>query len=130
MLRAVPPAPVASLSPEQRLVGSRELFGCRSSRKAFGRILGLLTVEIARTPQMFPRHHVLARTDPDIEIGVDPRRRKNAVVGGNFSCRGNRFACRQGTNIRIVVNPAVKLPQKFAAVAVVILPRIFAIENQ
>ena len=79
---------------------------------------------------MVPGHHVFARANPHVEIGVDPGRGENSVVARDFSGGRGGLARRQRLNIGIVVDSPVKLPQKFAAVAAEIFPRIFSVQNQ
>ena len=68
--------------------------------------------------------------DPDVEIGVDPRTGRDSLHRGDFARFAQGFADGEGADIRIARNAPIKLAQKFAAIAGVILPGIFAVENQ
>ena len=129
MFRAVPPAPVAAFGGEQRFQRLRQ-------RRFGGRIGAVLLtrfdssrVRLPRVPQQFPRGDVFRVADPDVEIGVDPGCRENPAVVGSVFCGGNRFAGGERAKIRIARYSLVEFAQKFATVARVIFPRIFAIEE-
>src|SRR4029077_20933433 len=68
--------------------------------------------------------------NPDIEIGVDPGTGGDSLNRGDLVRVAQGFTDGERAYIRIAGNSSVKLAQKFAAVAGVILPGIFAIENQ
>ena len=76
------------------------------------------------------RPHVFVVADPHVEIRVDPRCRENSRRWREF--RRPRRSLRGGerANIRIVLNVSIELAEKFAAVAGIIFPGVFAVQNQ
>ncbi len=68
--------------------------------------------------------------DPDVKVGIDPRTGRDSLHRGDFARFTQGFADGEGADVRVARNPPVELAQKFAAVAGVILPGIFAVENQ
>src|SRR5579871_80444 len=130
VLRAVPPAPVAAFRREQRFFGSCERFDSWRALPAFFLSRLRASVSFARVPQKFPGRDVLAASDPDIEICIDPGRGKDSGVLRNFARRGDRFADRERREVRIALNAAIKFTQKISAVSRVIFPGIFAVEKK
>src|SRR5215467_12794482 len=70
VLRTIPPAPIAAFGDEQFL----ECHAAALFRGGSGRIEGLSGAQ-----KLGPGLVILLRSDPDIEIGVDPGAGENAV---------------------------------------------------
>ena len=69
-------------------------------------------------------------TDPDVEIGVDPRRGENSRCDGNFTSGGDGFAGGEGPEILVALDAPIKLAEKGAAVARIVFPGVFAVEKK
>src|SRR5438270_11494217 len=78
VLRAIPPVPVAAFSNEQLFKGKLLLL-----RQSLVRVLGK---EIARSGKLVPGGVVFRRPDPDIEVGINPRARKNGAEALRRAC--------------------------------------------
>ncbi len=64
VLRSIPPIPVAALRDKQFFVGQPALL--------LRRLRGAVLIDFARCMQVVPRQIVFRRSDPYVEIGIDP----------------------------------------------------------
>ena len=130
VLGAKPPAPIAPFSGQERFV--RLVDGGFRGRTGPALLVRFNSpgVDLAGIPEKFPSGDVFAVADPDVEIGVNPRSRKNPRGRGDFS-RGRDGLCDgKRTEIGVRFDAAIKLAQKFAAISGVVFPSVFAIEEQ
>src|SRR6266852_4672221 len=129
VFRAKPPAPVAAFRSEQRFISLLQA-GFRWGVAAPLRVcFGGSPISLARVPEQFPCGNIFGVTDPNIEIGVDPRSGEDSGGRGKFVGGGDSFAGRQRAEILSILNAFVKIAQEVAAAAGVILPGIFAVEK-
>src|SRR6266446_509291 len=127
---AEPPAPVATFRGEQRLISLLQAGFRGGIATLLHARLGSSRISLTRIPEQFPSGNIFGVTNPDVEIGVDPRGGENSAGGGDFLGGSDGFAGGQRAEILITLNAFVKFAQEFAAVAGVILPGIFAVEKQ
>src|SRR6266852_4965668 len=71
MLRAIPPAPIAALRDQQLFVGKPAI--------VFGNAGCQLIVFLTSAEQILPGLVVFLRSDPDVEVGVNPRSREDMM---------------------------------------------------
>src|SRR5215468_4985241 len=130
VLGSKPPAPVAALGSQQRFLGLlQRLF----ARRVFAALLTCFfrfAVDFTRVPEQFPGLDILRVADPHIEVGIDPRSRKNSGCLWSVAGRGNGLARRQRPEIRVTLNPSIEFAQKFPAMPGIVFPSIFPIRNK
>ena len=86
-------------------------------------------VNLAGVPQQLPGRDVLAMTDPNVKIGVNPGSGENSGAAGNFRGCGDGLASRKRAEIGIRFDSPIELAKEFAAIARVVLPGILPIEK-
>src|SRR5690349_19812508 len=130
VLRTEPPAPIPALRCQQRFVCLLE--SCLGWRVWSGFLVRLdgPRAGITGVPEQFPRGDVFAVANPNIEVSVNPGGRKNRRGRRDFSSSGDGFTGSQRTEIEIGFHAAVKLAQKFAAIARVVFPGVFSVEKE
>src|SRR5271165_1496426 len=123
MFGTVPPVPVATFGDQQLLPGDLALRRRNAMRVA--------VIVIARFSQQVPGAVVFRRPDPDIEVGVDPRPGYQPPQVTEVARLVARDGLADGHRLNLVVmlQGIVEAAQEFAPRLGVILPRIFAVEN-
>src|SRR5579859_3427207 len=109
MFGAVPPTPVAAFRREEGLFCRGQSLDAGRTRAALFLFCLGFSVRLASDPQKCPRGDVFTAADPYVEVGVNPRRGKDAVVLRNLTGGGDRFADRHCREIGIALDPSVKL---------------------
>src|SRR5713101_4495520 len=123
---AEPPAPVAAFRGEQRFISLFQAGFRWAIAALLLACLGGSRVGLARVPEQFPCGNIFGVTNPDVEIGVDPRGGEDSASGRYFLVGRDGFAGGQRSKILIGLNSFVEFAQELAAVAGVVLPGIFA----
>ncbi len=100
MFRPVPPVPIAAL-------GNQDLLK-RQLALLLARTRCILLVKLARVVQVIPGAVVLRRTNPYIEVGVDPRSRHQRRQSTEILVPRNRLRDRDRLYPRLVLQPVVK----------------------
>jgi len=118
MIVTVPPEPVAPFRDEHFLAGACEGAGIGRT----GRLERLV-----RIGQLAPGALIVAMTDPDVEVRVDPRSRED---GGQVGFRATaRLAHRDGPELGMAGEPPVERAQKRPPAPLEVLPGVFAVED-
>jgi hypothetical protein len=114
---AVPPEPVAAF-------GDENLFPGLSGRRgvATRRLEG-----VAGFRQLTPGEMVVAVSDPDVEVAVDPRAGEDAVQLGRRS--GGRVAHGDCPQLRMGREPRVQGAEKRSSTTLEMLPGVFAVQD-
>ena len=127
VFRAVPPIPIAAFGREKRFLRSRQpRHGLgRSESRAFER----LSIFHARFAEQFPCANILRVSNPDIEIRADPRPRENPfhnrLAGVSWMASLTVRGRISGSSSILLI----KFSQEIPAVARVVFPRVFAVED-
>src|SRR5262249_27210246 len=120
MLRPVPPVPVAALG-NQKLVKGQIALG-------FSRPCGVLRIILTRVTQIIPGAIVLRRSNPDVEVRIDPGTRCQRAESAEILVVGDRFGNRHCLESWLSLEGIIKAAQKLAPRLWVVFPRILAIE--
>src|SRR4029450_10937977 len=111
MVVAVPPEPIAAFGNQVFFGGTGQPVGTDTRRR------------LERLPclsQLAPRALIVSVADPDVEVRVDPRARKNAR---QFPARlGARFGHRHGPELGVLGQQPVERAEKSPATALAVLP--------
>ncbi len=120
---AVPPEPVAAFRNEHLLAGLGER-GRRHARSVRRR--GLLERR-PRIDQLAPAFMVVGVPDPDVEVRVDPGTGEDAhqLLAG----AGRGLRDRHRPQLGVVREPAIQRPEERTALALVVLPGVFAVQD-
>src|SRR5215470_3309164 len=121
MLRAVPPVPVAAF-------GNEQLFE-RQLPLLLRTIRCCLFVEVARVVEVVPRLVVFGSTDPDVEVGMNPRAGSNGIQYIHVTMALDRLRNGQRFDLWIFLQAIVKPPEKLAAGFGIVFPGVFSVEN-
>src|SRR5260370_6633407 len=89
---AEPPAPVATFRGEQRLISLLQAGFRGGIATLLHARLGSSRIGLARVPEQFPSGNIFGVTNPDVEIGVDPRGGEESPSGRVFPW-GPRVVC-------------------------------------
>src|SRR5580704_11576730 len=126
MFGAIPPAPIAPLRREDRLVGTCELYGRLGP--VGRRPLGGPLVHLTRVAQQIPGAYVLCMTDPHVEIRAYPRCRENSLEARLIRHCLDSLAGRHRADFRILLDASVEFPQKVPAISRVVFPGILPVK--
>src|SRR5581483_9908298 len=107
MFGAVPPVPIAAFGDQQLFVCQLLLFRSRRRRT--------MRIEISRFGEVVPREIVLRRSDPDIEVGIDPRAWDQAGERSGIACSLDRFRHRERLDLRFGSDGGVQTPKELAS---------------
>src|SRR6185437_11501666 len=107
VLWAVPPVPIAAFSDQQLFI--RELLLLGAGRRS------AMRVEVPCFGEVVPGEVIFRRSDPHVEVGVDPRSRNYAGKSRAFVRTFNRLRNCEGLNLRIGGNRTVKAAKKLAS---------------
>src|SRR5262249_45414712 len=117
----IPPVPVAAFGNQYLFEGESAGFIVCSRR--------LLRIKITRGREIVPGEIIFGRSDPDVEVRVDPGARGNGLELGEAGVALDGFRDGDRLDLRILADCIVETPQKLAPGARIVLPRVFAIEN-
>src|SRR3954452_5892137 len=121
MFRTVPPIPIAAFGDQEFFVSEPLLVLTRRTV--------LARVEVASLGEVVPGEVILRGSDPNIEIGVDPRPRHQRWQSDGIRASSDGFGDGERLNLRIGCNCAVEPPEKLTSGFGKMLPSVFAVEN-
>ena len=122
VLGAIPPAPVAAFRDPKLFLSKAYLLRAQPGLE------GVSSKEVVGVRQQVPGFVVLLGADPDVEVGVDPGPRRH--MGQDAAGRQlERLRSGDGLEIRVPRHQAIKALQEFPAVARIVLPAVFAVED-
>ena len=121
MFRPVPPVPVAAL-------GNQDFFK-RQCALFFGRAGRGLRAKISRVMQVVPRTIIFRRSNPDVEVRVDPRPRHQRLQRSWGLVALNRLRHGHGFNSWVFLQSIIESPQELPSRLRIVFPGILAIQN-
>ena len=122
VLGAIPPAPVAAFRDPKLFLSKAYLLRAQPGLE------GVSSKEVAGVRHQVPGFVVLLGANPDVEVGVDPGPRRHMgedAVGRQLE----RLRSSDGLEVRVPRHQAIKALQEFPAVARIVLPAVFAVED-
>src|SRR5689334_21719024 len=108
VLRAEPPAPIAALRRQKRLVGILSAGFCGCAGPSLLVCINGARISVTGVPEEFPGRNVFLVANPNVKIGVNPGSGKNSRSRRNFSSAGDGFACRERAEVRVGFDAAVE----------------------